>query len=49
MDRPPHQMSTFTDSAIATDLLGAGLSLSIKHVLLAAHHGLGIDHIGLVA
>lgn len=30
-------------------LLGAGLSLSINHVLLAARHGLGIDHIGLVA
>lgn len=30
-------------------LLGAGLGLSIDPVLLAAHHGLGIDHIGLVA
>lgn len=30
-------------------LLGAGLSLSINRVLLAARHGLGIDHIRLVA
>lgn len=30
-------------------LLGAGLGLAIDPILLAAHHGLGIDHIGLVA
>lgn len=33
----------------AADLLGARLSLSINRILLAAHHRLGIDHIGLVA
>ena len=48
--RPPQKMSTFTQiQPIAADLLGAGLSLSINHILLAAHHGLGIDDIGLVA
>lgn len=34
---------------MAADLPGAGMSLSINHLLLAAHHRLGIDHIGLVA
>lgn len=50
MDKPPQQMSTFTQiQHTAANLLGAGLSLSINRILLAAHHGLGIDHIGLVA
>lgn len=43
-------MSTSTQiQPTAANLLGAGLSLSINRVLLAAHHGLGVDHIRLVA